>query len=62
MHTIKIETKIADLLLGEVGLGLGKLRPVTIFLAACKSLKQIIKKLLISVCLQPNSRSFFSNP
>ena len=51
MHIIKIKTKITDLSFGQVRPGLGKRRPITIFRAARESLKQIIKKLLISVCL-----------
>ena len=59
MHIIKIETTITDLSLGQVRPVVSKLRPITIFHAARESLKQINKKLLISVCLQPNSRFFF---
>ena len=44
MHIIKIKTKITDLLLGQVRPGMGKLRPVTIFLAARESLKETILK------------------
>ena len=59
MHIIKIKTKVKDLLLGQVRPGVEKLRPVAIFRAARKSLKQIIKKIINHFCLQPNSRPFF---
>ena len=50
MHIFKIKTKITDLSLGQVRPGTGKLWPVMIFCAAHENLKQIIIKLLISVC------------
>ena len=61
MYIFKTKTKITDLSLRQIGPGMGKLRPVTIFCAGRESLKQTIKKLSISVCLRPNSRSFFSD-
>ena len=61
MQIIKTKTKITDLLLGQVRPGVGKLRLATIFCAAHESLNQIIKKkLLISVCLQPNFGPFLA--
>ena len=50
MHIIKTKTKITDLSLGQVGPGVGKLRPVTVFCAARESLRPIIKE-IIYFCL-----------